>query len=95
MPALLEESEAVVTADHLHTMHQALETVETDMTETIDATEDVEERKARRSERSVIRKTKKKCADLRDRELKYTEQLEILGDRNRYSKTDPMRPSCA
>jgi transposase len=89
VPALLEESEAVVTADHLHTMHQVLEMVETDMTETIDATEAVEERKARRSERSVIRKTKKKCADLRDRELKYTQQLAVLGDRNSYSKTDP------
>ena len=88
VPALLEESETVVTADHLHTMHQALETVETDLTETIDATEAVEERKAKRSKRSVIRKAKKKCADLRDRELKYTQQLAVLGDRNSYSKTD-------
>lgn len=88
IPALLEESEEIVTDAHLNTMHQALETVENDMTETIDATEDVADRKTIRSERSVIRKTKKKCADLRDRELKYTEQLEILGERNSYSKTD-------
>src|SRR5699024_2247208 len=58
------------------------------LTEAIDATEDVPDKKAIRSERSIIRKTKKKCADLRDRELKYTQQLDILGDRNSYSKTD-------
>lgn len=89
LPALLEESEDLVTAEHLNTMHQALETVENDLTEAIEATEDVPDRKAIRSERSIIRKTKKKCADLRDRELKYTQQLEILGERNSYSKTDP------
>ena len=88
IPALLEESEDIVTDAHLNTMHQALETVENDLTEAIDATEDVPDRKAIRSERSVIRKAKKKCADLRDRELKYTQQLAILGERNSYSKTD-------
>src|SRR5699024_11374305 len=54
----------------------------------IDGKVNVEAIKATRSERSVIRKTKKKCADLRGRELKYTAQLETLGDRNSYSKTD-------
>src|SRR5690625_3602960 len=73
IPALLEESEDSVTDAHLNTMHQALETVENELTEAIDATEDVPGRKAIRSERSIIRKTKKKCADLRDRELKYTQ----------------------
>jgi len=88
IPGLLAESETIVTDAHLNTMHQALETVENEMTATIDATETVADRKALRSERSVIRKTKKKCADLLDRELKYTRQLDILGDRNSYSKTD-------
>ena len=88
IPALLEESESPVTAEDLHTMHQALTSIEDEMTDTIDATEDVAERKTIRSERSIIRKTKKKCADLRDRELKYNAQLETLGDRNSYSKTD-------
>src|SRR5699024_133669 len=40
LPALLEESEDLVTAEHLNTMHQALETVENDLTEAIEATED-------------------------------------------------------
>ena len=88
IPELIEESESPVTAEHLNTMHRALETVEDHLTTQIDATVNVEARKATRSERSVIRKTKKKCADLRDRELKYTAQLETLGDRNSYSKTD-------
>src|SRR5690625_483408 len=88
IPELIEESESPVTAEHLNTMHRALETVEDHLTTQIDATVNVEARKAPRSERSVIRKTKKKCADLRDRELKYTAQLETLGDRNSYSKTD-------
>lgn len=89
IPALLEESESLVTAGHLNTMHQALETVEAGLTETIDATEAVEARKAVRAKRAIIRKTKRKCADLRAREEKYTEQLAILGTRNSYSKTDP------
>lgn len=88
IPALLDESEAIVTDADLNTMHQALETVENDLTEAIDVTEAVPDRKAIRSERSIIRKTKKKCADLRDRELKYTQQLDILDERNSYSKTD-------
>ncbi|CAM4156240.1 IS1182 family transposase [Lacicoccus alkaliphilus] len=89
IPALIEESDEAITAGHLNTMHQALETVETDLTDTIDATEAVEDRKGIRARRSVIRKTKKRCADLREREMKYTGQLATLGDRNSYSKTDP------
>ena len=77
IPALLEESESPVTAEDLHTMHQALTSIEDEMTDTIDATEDVAERKTIRSERSIIRKTKKKCADLRDRELKYLSLIHI------------------
>lgn len=88
IPALKAESEAPVTAHDLNAMHHQLTQVEATLTAEIEAENDVDIRKSKRKQRSTIRKTQKKCKDFLNREMTYTSQLETLGARNSYSKTD-------
>ncbi|PNZ34089.1 IS5/IS1182 family transposase, partial [Mammaliicoccus vitulinus] len=54
----------------------------------ISNSKDVAERKMMRSERTEIKKTKKLLSENINRQIKYKKQLDILGERNSYSKTD-------
>ena len=57
--------------------------------ERIDACEVGSERKKIRSERKIPKQARKQFSDFIVRKQKYEEDMEIFGDRNSYSKTDP------
>ncbi|WP_353463562.1 IS1182 family transposase [Mammaliicoccus sciuri] len=88
IPELNEEQNDEISIDTLKDLEDALEQKIEDLNDEISNTEAVKERKVLRTKRSELNKTKKSLSDNIDRQVKYKKQLEILGERNSYSKTD-------
>lgn len=88
IPELNEEENDEISIDTLKDLEDALEQKIEDLNDEISNTEAVKERKVLRTKRSELNKTKKSLSDNIDRQVKYKKQLEILGERNSYSKTD-------
>ncbi|MEB7438424.1 transposase, partial [Mammaliicoccus sciuri] len=88
IPELNEEENDEISIDTLKDLEDALEQKIEDLNDEISNTEAVKERKVLRTKRSALNKNKKSLSDNIDRQVKYKKQLEILGERNSYSKTD-------
>ncbi|PNZ03422.1 IS5/IS1182 family transposase [Staphylococcus kloosii] len=88
IPELNEEENDEISINTLKDLENTLEQKIEDLDDEISCTEDVKERKALRTKRSEINRTKKSLSDNIDKQVKYKKQLEILGERNSYSKTD-------
>jgi len=88
IPEIQNESKDEITIDSLAHIERSLNQKIEDLTFQIDNEENVTEKKRIRSERTPIKKTHKVIKDIYERNIRYNEQLKILGDRKSYSKTD-------
>ncbi len=87
IPELRDENQDI-TLESLQQLETRLEEKIEDLSNDINHSKNVTERKTMRSERTEIKKTKKTVSENIDRQIKYQIQLDILGERNSYSKTD-------
>lgn len=87
IPELKDETQDI-TLETLYEFKNRLEEKIEDLNNDISNSKDVAERKMMRSERTEIKKTKKLLSENINRQIKYKKQLDILGERNSYSKTD-------
>lgn len=88
IPAIERENDEQLSIEELKEVASLLEEVVDDYTQKIDETEDVLERKRIRSERRSPKQILKQVYDWVTRKDKYLTDLEIMGERNSYSKTD-------
>ncbi|PNZ33918.1 IS5/IS1182 family transposase, partial [Mammaliicoccus vitulinus] len=87
IPELKDETQDI-TLETLYEFKNRLEEKIEDLNNDISNSKDVAERKTMRSERTEIKKTKKLLSENINRQIKYKKQLDMLGERNSYSKTD-------
>ena len=88
IPAIERENQDQLSIDELKEVASSLEEVVEDYTNKIENSEDVLERKRLRSERKTPKQILKQVNDWITRKEKYSTDLEIMGNRNSYSKTD-------
>ena len=88
LPAIERENEEELSVEELKEVASSLEKVVDDYSTKIEASEDPVERKRLRSERKTPKQILKQVNDWIARKEKYQNDLEILQNRNSYSKTD-------
>ena len=88
IPAIERENHDQLSIEELKEVASSLEEVVEDYTNKIENSEDVLERKRLRSERKTPKQILKQVNDWITRKEKYSTDLEIMGNRNSYSKTD-------
>jgi len=88
IPAIERENHDQLSIEELKEVASSLEEVVEDYTNKIENSEDVLERKRLRSERKTPKQILKQVNDWITRKGKYLTDLEIMGNRNSYSKTD-------
>ena len=88
IPAIERENSEQLSVQELQEMASALEEVVDDYTTKIEASEDVSERKELRSKRKTPKQMVKLVHDWITRKQVYEKDLDILRERNSYSKTD-------
>ncbi|MER1999403.1 MAG: IS1182 family transposase, partial [Lysinibacillus sp.] len=88
IPAIERENSEQLSVQELSEIASALEEVVDDYTTKIEASEDVSERKVLRSKRKTPKQMVKLVHDWITRTKMYKKDLEIMGERNSYSKTD-------
>lgn len=88
IPAIERENQEQLSIEELKEVASLLEDVVDDYTQKIDESKDVTERKKLRSERKSPKQVLKQIHDWVTRKEKYLTDLEIMGERNSYSKTD-------
>lgn len=88
IPAIERESMEQLSVKELGEVAVTLEDVVDDYTTKITTSDDVIERKRLRAERKTPKQLLKQVDDWMKRKQKYEQDLEILGTRNSYSKTD-------
>ena len=88
IPAIERENDEQLSIEELKEVASLLEEVVDDYTQKIEETEDVLERKRIRSERKSPKQVLKQIYDWVTRKEKYLTDLEIMGERNSYSKID-------
>ena len=88
IPAMERENEDELSVQELETIATALEEVVDDYTAKIEASTDTKERKELRSQRKSPKQIVKQLHDWITRKKTYKADLDIMGERNSYSKTD-------
>lgn len=88
LPEIERENEEQLTLEELTQMVERVEEVISDYDKKIEASADVEERKTLRRERKLPKQARKQLTDYIVRKQKYEKDLELLGERNSYSKSD-------
>ena len=88
IPELVRENEDELTAEELTTILEAIEEKTKNYDLLIEESKEASERKELRSERKYPKKAAKELKDIKARKEKYQKYLEILGERNSFSKTD-------
>ena len=88
IPELVRENEDELTAEELTTILEAVEEKTKNYDLLIEESKEASERKELRSERKYPKKAAKELKDIKARKEKYQKYLEILGERNSFSKTD-------
>ncbi|WP_193064062.1 IS1182 family transposase, partial [Oceanobacillus oncorhynchi] len=88
IPEIERESPEALTTKELQQMATDLDKSVQTYTEQIESREEAQDRKVLRSERKQPKQALKKVHDFIRRKEKYEEALEILEERNSYSKTD-------
>jgi transposase len=83
-----ENPEALSDEEFVHVAEKLDEHVQ-EYDRQIEASEDVSERKTLRSTRKGLKQYRKQWLDFITRKKKYQKDIDILGERNSYSKTDP------
>jgi len=89
IPEMERENEGELSVEELAQMVQQVDKVITEYDQKIESSPDATERKALRSERKYPKQAYKQLVDFILRKQKYQKALDILGERNSYSKTDP------
>lgn len=89
IPELVRENEEELTVEELTKILESLEENVAKYDELIEETKEAAERKELRRERKNPKKALKELSEMKERKEKYQKNLEILGARNSYSKTDP------
>jgi len=88
IPEIEKENEEQLSVEELSQVAERLEEVIDGYTNQIDDSDDVELRKKLRSERKTPKQILKQVNDWITRKQKYQKDMEIMGARNSYSKTD-------
>ncbi|MEK4250419.1 IS1182 family transposase [Paenibacillus sp. FSL W7-1287] len=88
IPEIASEQDGQLSNEQLHEIAEKLEEVVEDYTQAIAHTEDVAERKQLRRQRKTPKQMVKQVREWIGRKQKYEKDLDILGARNSYSKTD-------
>ncbi|MCE7792990.1 IS1182 family transposase, partial [Salipaludibacillus sp. CUR1] len=88
MPAIERESEEELATEELEKVADELNKTVEKYDQQIEASSDSKERKRLRSERKEPKQYRQKVHDMIERKTRYKKDLEILEDRNSYSKTD-------
>ncbi|WP_082798165.1 IS1182 family transposase [Parageobacillus toebii] len=89
IPEMERENEGELSVEELAQMVQQVDEVIKEYDQKIETSPDATERKALRSERKYPKQAYKQLIDFILRKQKYQKALDILGERNSYSKTDP------
>src|SRR5690625_3442761 len=89
IPEIKRESTDELTSDELEEIVEKLEEKVDEYTKKIESCEIGSERKKYRSERKLPKEALKRFKDFVKRKEKYESDMEIFGERNSYSKTDP------
>ncbi|WP_342581634.1 IS1182 family transposase [Ureibacillus sp. FSL W7-1570] len=89
IPEMERESDGELSVEELAQMVQQVDEVIKEYDQKIESSPDATERKALRSERKYPKQAYKQLIDFILRKQKYQKALDILGERNSYSKTDP------
>ncbi|MFC5540957.1 transposase, partial [Ureibacillus suwonensis] len=88
IPEMERENEGELSVEELAQMVQQVDEVIKEYDQKIETSPDATERKALRSERKYPKQAYKQLIDFILRKQKYQKDLDILGERNSYSKTD-------
>ena len=88
IPEIERENEEQLSIEELTQMVQKVDETVAEFNQKIEASENTDERKALRRERKFPKQVRKQLVDQIARKQKYQRDLEILGERNSYSKTD-------
>ncbi len=88
IPALDLENDEELSVEELKQLLQEIETAVEDYDEKIAEASNGAERRAIRKERKFSKQTKKQLEDFIERKERYEKNIEIMGLRNSYSKTD-------
>ena len=89
IPAIERENNEELSVQEMEKVVEKLGEKIEEYDERIDACEVGSERKKIRSERKIPKQARKQFSDFIVRKQKYEEDMEVFGDRNSYSKTDP------
>ncbi|WP_240613706.1 IS1182 family transposase, partial [Pueribacillus theae] len=89
IPAIERENEEELSVKEIEEVVEKLDDKIEEYNKEIEASEVGSERKKLRSERKFPKQARKKFTDFITRKQKYQNDMEIFGDRNSYSKTDP------
>lgn len=89
IPEIERENPDELSIEELSEITEKLEEKIEEMNQKIETSEDVGERKRLRSERKTPKQSHKQFKDFVARKQKYKNDMEIFGERNSYSKTDP------
>ena len=89
IPAIERENEEELSVQELEEIVEKLDEKIEEYDNQIEVCEVGSERKKIRSERKFPKQVRKQFADFVERKQKYQRDMEIFGDRNSYSKTDP------
>ena len=88
IPAIERENEEELSVQELETIVSKVEEVVDDYTAKIETSNDAQERKQLRSQRKTPKQIVKQIHDWITRKKVYQKDLELMGERNSYSKTD-------
>ncbi|KAA5557182.1 IS5/IS1182 family transposase, partial [Pseudomonas aeruginosa] len=88
IPAIARENEEELSVQELETIASKVEEVVDDYTAKIETSNDAQERKQLRSQRKTPKQIVKQIHDWITRKKVYQKDLELMGERNSYSKTD-------
>lgn len=89
IPAIEREKEEELSVKEMEEVVEKLDEKIEEYNKAIEASEVGSERKKLRSERKLPKQSRKQLMDFITRKQKYQNDMEIFGDRNSYSKTDP------
>ena len=88
IPAIARENEEELSVQELEIIVSKVEEVVDDYTAKIETSNDTQERKQLRSQRKTPKQIVKQIHDWITRKKVYQQDLELMGERNSYSKTD-------
>ncbi|MFS0612652.1 IS1182 family transposase [Bacillus subtilis] len=89
IPAIEREKEEELSVKEMEEVVEKLDDKIEEYNKEMEASEVGSERKKLRSERKLPKQSRKQFMDFITRKQKYQNDMEIFGDRNSYSKTDP------